>query len=105
MLLGTVAPVIRVFLLRRLPRLATSARLITGDDPGRRVPKEANDPVACLPRGFSELADSIPGASLDELNSSLQEAMVMGLVSGGPGAYLQSWKGCLLIQSHCLEGV
>jgi PAS domain S-box-containing protein len=61
LLVITIALVIRHFVLRRLQRFETTARLIAGGDFGRRVPEEGSDTIAWLAREFNTMADSVTG--------------------------------------------
>jgi PAS domain S-box-containing protein len=60
-LVGTIALVIRIFVLRRLQRFETTARLIAGGDLARRIPEEGSDTLAWLAREFNMMADSMTG--------------------------------------------
>jgi PAS domain S-box-containing protein len=61
LLAGAIAVVIRVFVLRRLQRFETTARLIAAGDLARRVPAEGSDTLAWLAREFNAMADSVTG--------------------------------------------
>ena len=61
LLVGAIAFVIRVFVLRRLQRFETVARQIAGGDLGRRVPAEGSDTLAWMAREFNTMADSVTG--------------------------------------------
>jgi PAS domain S-box-containing protein len=61
LLVVAIALVIRVFVLRRLQRFETTARLIAGGDLGRRVPEQGTDTIAWLAREFNTMADSVTG--------------------------------------------
>ena len=61
LLVGAIGAVFRVFVLRRLQRFETTARLIAGGDLARRVPAEGADTLAWLAREFNSMADSITG--------------------------------------------
>lgn len=60
-IVGAVAVVIRLSVLRRLKRLETTARLVAQGDLGRRVPAEGSDIVSWLGREFNTMADSVSG--------------------------------------------
>jgi len=60
-IVGAVAVVIRVSVLRRLQRLETTARLVSQGDLRRRVPVEGSDTLAWLGREFNTMADSMVG--------------------------------------------
>ncbi len=61
LLVGLIAIVIRVFVLRRLQRFETTARRIAAGDLDRRVPAEGSDTIAWLAREFNTMADSMTG--------------------------------------------
>lgn len=61
LLVVAIALVIRHFVLRRLQRFETTARLIAGGDFDRRVPEEGSDTIAWLAREFNTMADSVTG--------------------------------------------
>ena len=61
LLAGAIAVVIRVFVLRRLQRFETTARLIASGDLARRVPAEGSDTLSWLAREFNAMADSVTG--------------------------------------------
>jgi two-component system NtrC family sensor kinase len=56
-----IAIVVRVFVLRRLQRFETTARLIAQGDLGQRIPAEGGDTVSWLAREFNTMADSVTG--------------------------------------------
>jgi PAS domain S-box-containing protein len=56
-----IATVVRVFVLRRLQRFETTARLIAGGDLAQRIPAEGADTVSWLAREFNAMADSVTG--------------------------------------------
>ncbi|HSM76284.1 MAG TPA: ATP-binding protein, partial [Bryobacteraceae bacterium] len=60
-IVGAIAVVIRVSVLRRLRRLETTARLVSQGDLDRRVPVEGSDIVSWLGREFNTMADSVSG--------------------------------------------
>ncbi len=60
-IVGAIALVIRVSVLRRLQRFETTARLISQGDLGRRVPAEGSDTLAWLAKEFNAMADSVSG--------------------------------------------
>lgn len=59
LLIGLVAGVVRLVVLRRLQRFETTARLIAGGDLERRVPAAGSDTIAWLAREFNTMADSM----------------------------------------------
>lgn len=61
LLVAVIALVIRVFVLRRLQRMETVARLVAAGDFNQRVPTEGSDTVAWLGREFNVMADSVTG--------------------------------------------
>lgn len=61
LLIGAIALVIRVAVLRRLQRFETTARVIAAGDLERRVPAEGSDTIAWLAREFNTMADSVTG--------------------------------------------
>lgn len=61
LLIVLVAVVVRVFVLRRLQRFETTARLIAGGDLAQRIPAEGSDTVSWLAREFNTMADSVTG--------------------------------------------
>ena len=60
-LIVLIAIVVRVFVLRRLQRFETTARLIAGGDLAQRIPAEGADTVSWLAREFNTMADSVTG--------------------------------------------
>jgi PAS domain S-box-containing protein len=60
-LVGAIALVIRVAVLRRLQKFETTARQIAAGDLARRVPAEGSDTLAWLAREFNSMADSVTG--------------------------------------------
>ncbi|HET6934813.1 MAG TPA: ATP-binding protein [Candidatus Angelobacter sp.] len=60
-IVGSIALVIRVSVLRRLRRLETTARLVSQGELDRRVPVEGSDIVSWLGREFNTMADSVSG--------------------------------------------
>jgi PAS domain S-box-containing protein len=60
-IVGAIALVIRVSVLRRLRRFETTARLISQGDLERRVPAEGSDTLAWLATEFNAMADSVSG--------------------------------------------
>jgi PAS domain S-box-containing protein len=61
LLILLLAIVVRVFVLRRLQRFETTARLIAGGDLAQRIPAEGSDTVSWLAREFNAMADSVTG--------------------------------------------
>ena len=58
-IVGAIALVIRLSVLRRLQRFENTARLISRGDLERRVPADGSDTLAWLAREFNEMADSV----------------------------------------------
>lgn len=58
-IVGAIALVIRVAVLRRLQRFENTARLISQGDLERRVPTEGSDTLSWLAKEFNEMADSV----------------------------------------------
>jgi len=61
LLILLLAIVVRVFVLRRLQRFETTARLIAGGDLAQRIPAEGSDTVSWLASEFNAMADSVTG--------------------------------------------
>jgi PAS domain S-box-containing protein len=61
LLILLLAIVVRVFVLRRLQRFETTARLIAAGDLAQRIPAEGTDTVSWLAREFNTMADSVTG--------------------------------------------
>jgi PAS domain S-box-containing protein len=61
LLIGAIAGVVRLVLLKRLQQFETSARLIAAGDLNRRVPVEGSDTISWLGREFNTMADSVTG--------------------------------------------
>lgn len=59
LLLGTVAGMVQLLVLRRLRRFETTARLIAQGDLERRVPTSGSDTISWLAREFNTMADSM----------------------------------------------
>jgi PAS domain S-box-containing protein len=64
-LIAAIALVVRFFVLRRLQRFETTARLIANGELERRVPAEGADTIAWLAREFNTMADSMTGLVSD----------------------------------------
>ena len=60
-IVGAIALVIRVSVLRRLRRFENTARLISQGDLERRVPEEGSDTLSWMAKEFNEMADSVSG--------------------------------------------
>jgi len=61
LLVGTVAAIVQVLVIRRLQRFETAARLIADGDLDRRVPASGSDAISWLGREFNTMADSVTG--------------------------------------------
>jgi PAS domain S-box-containing protein len=61
LLVGAIAGVFRVVVLRRLQRFESTARQIASGDLERRVPDEGSDTISWLAREFNAMADSVTG--------------------------------------------
>jgi PAS domain S-box-containing protein len=61
LLVGAIAIVVRVAVLRRLRRFETAARQIAAGDLARRVPSDGSDTISWLAREFNTMADSVTG--------------------------------------------
>ncbi len=61
LLVGTVAGVVQVLVLRRLHRFETAARLIAEGDLEQRVPVTGSDTISWLGGEFNRMADSVTG--------------------------------------------
>lgn len=64
-LISIIALVVRYFVLRRLHRFETTARLIAGGDLQRRVPADGSDTISWLAQEFNTMADSMTGLLTD----------------------------------------
>lgn len=60
-IVGAIAVVLRLSVVRRLRRLETTARLVAQGDLKRRVPDDGSDIVSWLGREFNTMADSVSG--------------------------------------------
>lgn len=60
-LIGAIALVVRLVVVRRLERFETTARLISHGDLERRVPAQGSDTIAWLASEFNTMADSVTG--------------------------------------------
>ena len=61
LLVAAIGVIVRLAILRRLQRLETSARLMSGGDLTRRVPTAGSDTISWLGREFNAMADSVSG--------------------------------------------
>jgi PAS domain S-box-containing protein len=61
LLLGALAAMVQLLVLRRLRRFETTARLIAEGDLERRVPASGSDTISWLAREFNTMADSMTG--------------------------------------------
>jgi PAS domain S-box-containing protein len=60
-IVGSIALVIRLSVLRRIQRFESTARLISKGDLERRVPAHGSDTLSWLAKEFNEMADSVSG--------------------------------------------
>lgn len=60
-LMGAIAILIRILVLRRLQRLESTARRLAAGDLNQRAPAEGSDTLAWLGREFNTMADSVTG--------------------------------------------
>ncbi len=67
-LVGAIAAIIQIIVLRRLKRFETTARRISEGDLNRRVPVNGSDTISWLAREFNAMADSMSGL-IDEVGS------------------------------------
>ena len=61
LLIGCIAVVVRIVILRRLQRFETTARQISEGRLDRRVPATGSDTISWLAREFNVMADSVTG--------------------------------------------
>jgi PAS domain S-box-containing protein len=61
MLVGAIALVVRIVVVRRLQRIESTARQIASGDLAKRVPAEGSDTMSWLAREFNTMADSVTG--------------------------------------------
>jgi PAS domain S-box-containing protein len=61
LLVGAIAAVFRLVVLRRLQRFESTARQIASGDLDRRVPDDGSDTISWLAREFNVMADSVTG--------------------------------------------
>jgi PAS domain S-box-containing protein len=61
LLIGAIALIVRLVVVRRLQRFETTARLIARGDLERRVPADGSDTIAWLATEFNTMADSMTG--------------------------------------------
>jgi PAS domain S-box-containing protein len=61
LLIGAIAVVVRLVLLKRLQHFETTARQIAAGDLQRRVPVTGSDTISWLGREFNTMADSVTG--------------------------------------------
>jgi PAS domain S-box-containing protein len=82
-LIALIAIVVRVFVLRRLQRFETTARLIAGGDLAQRIPAEGSDTVSWLAREFNTMADSVTGLVADVRNERERLETVINSIDDG----------------------
>ncbi len=61
LLVGAIAMVIRLAVMKRLQRFETAARQIAAGELNRRVPAEGSDTISWLAQEFNTMADSVTG--------------------------------------------
>jgi PAS domain S-box-containing protein len=61
LLVGSIALVIRLVVVRRLQKFESTAREIANGDLARRVPDDGSDTISWLAREFNTMADSVTG--------------------------------------------
>lgn len=83
LLVGAIAGIIQVIVLRRLRRFEVTARKIAQGDLKRRVPTTGSDTIAWLAREFNTMADSMAGL-LGEVQSQRErlETVINGIDDG-----------------------
>ena len=82
-IVGAIALVIRVSVLRRLQRFETTARLISQGDLERRVPAEGSDTLAWLGKEFNAMADSVSGLVVEVRSQREQLETVINSIDDG----------------------
>jgi PAS domain S-box-containing protein len=82
-IVGAIALVIRVSVLRRLQRFETTARLISQGDLERRVPAEGSDTLAWLAKEFNAMADSVSGLVSEVRSQREQLETVINSIDDG----------------------
>jgi PAS domain S-box-containing protein len=82
-LIVLIAIVVRVFVLRRLQRFETTARLIAGGDLAQRIPAEGADTVSWLAREFNSMADSVTGLVSEVRNERERLETVINSIDDG----------------------
>jgi PAS domain S-box-containing protein len=83
LLVGAIAIVVRLVLLRRLQRFETTARLIAGGDLARRVPADGSDTISWLGREFNTMADSVTGLLNEVRNQRERLETVINSIDDG----------------------
>jgi PAS domain S-box-containing protein len=83
LLIGAIALVIRVFVVRRLRRFETAARQIAAGDLKQRVATEGSDTLAWLAREFNTMADSVTGLVGDVRNERERLETVINSIDDG----------------------
>lgn len=83
LLVGAIALIIRVVVLRRLQRFETTARLIAAGDLTRRVPAEGSDTLGWLAREFNTMAESVTGLVRDVRNERERLETVINSIDDG----------------------
>ncbi len=83
LLVGGIGLVFRIFVLRRLQRLETTARLVAAGDLDRRIPIEGSDTLSWLAREFNTMADSLTGLVREVNNQRERLETVINSVDDG----------------------
>ncbi len=82
-LIAAIGLIVRLFVLRRLQRFETTARLIARGDLDRRVPTGGSDTIAWLASEFNTMADSMSGL-IGEVRSQRERLeMVINSIDDG----------------------
>jgi PAS domain S-box-containing protein len=83
LIVGAVALVVRLAIVRRLQRVETTARRIASGDLAGRVPDEGSDTISWLAREFNTMADSVTGL-LGEVRQQRErlETVINGIDDG-----------------------
>jgi PAS domain S-box-containing protein len=83
LLVGSLALVVQVVVLRRLRRFETVARQIAAGDLNRRLPAGGSDTLAWLAREFNTMADSVTGLAAGVRNERERLETVINSIDDG----------------------
>jgi PAS domain S-box-containing protein len=83
LLVGAVAGIVQVLVLRRLRRFETTARLIADGDLNRRVPASGSDTISWLAQEFNTMADSMTGLVKEVRNQRERLETVINSIDDG----------------------